>query len=96
MTDTGDRTEILAVRVTPKASSNRVIFEKDQDGSILAKVYVTTAPDNGKANAAVLKLLAKTLGVPKSALVITHGHKSRDKTIQIQGRTKEITTSPAP
>ncbi|MCV6823735.1 MULTISPECIES: DUF167 domain-containing protein [Halocynthiibacter] len=68
----------ITVRVTPKASRNMV----KQEGETL-RVYVTTVPENGKANAAVQKLLAKALGVPKSSLTLVRGATSRDKTFRI-------------
>ncbi|WP_420569407.1 DUF167 domain-containing protein [Thalassovita sp.] len=68
----------IEVRVTPKASRNRVTL---QDGTI--RVYVTTAPENGKANAAVQKLLAKSLGLAKSRLTLIRGQTSRDKTFRL-------------
>jgi uncharacterized protein len=40
-------------------------------------------PDKGKANAAVIALLAKTLGLPKSSIAVTAGHTARLKTIRI-------------
>ncbi len=75
MSETG--TEI-AVRVTPKASRNRVVM---QDGDI--RVYVTVVPENGKANAAVQKLLAKAVGVAKSRLTLMRGETSRDKVFRV-------------
>lgn len=66
------------VRVTPKAASNRI----KRDGDLI-RVYVTAPAKNGKANAAVIKLLAKELGVPKSSISIVSGHTSREKTIQV-------------
>lgn len=68
----------IALRVTPKASRDRIVAE---DG--LVRVYVTVVPEGGKANAAVLKLLARALGVPKSRLVIVRGRASRDKVIRV-------------
>ncbi len=68
----------LEVRVTPKASRNKI----ERDGNAL-RVYVTTAPENGKATAAVQKLLAKALGVPKSRLTLIRGETSRDKVFRI-------------
>lgn len=68
----------IAVRVTPKASRNAVIVE---DGAI--RVYVTTVPEDGKATAAVVKLLAKALGVPKSRLELVRGATSRDKVFRL-------------
>jgi len=74
----------LQVRVTPKAAANRIKVEHHPDGTKLIRVYVTCVPEDGKANKAVLQLLAKELGLPKSALTITHGLTSKDKTIVIK------------
>ena len=68
----------ITVRVTPKSSSNRIVVQGDD-----IRVYVTAVPENGKANDAVIKLLAKASGVPKSRLSIIRGATSRDKVIQI-------------
>jgi len=74
----------LSVKVTPKASQNRIKIEYNPDGSIyIVRVYVTVTPEDGKANKEVIKLLSKELGIPKSKLEITHGHKIRDKVITI-------------
>lgn len=76
---------ILRVRVTPKASSNRIVVETGDGGEVLYKVYVTDVPEDGKANAAVIKLLAKHFDVAKSALEITQGQNARDKTVVMRG-----------
>lgn len=68
----------IAVRVTPKASRDRILVE---DGAL--RVYVTAAPENGKANQAVQKRLAKALGLPKSRLKLIRGQTSRDKVFRI-------------
>ncbi len=68
----------FAVRVTPRASRNAVLAE---GGEI--RVYVTVVPEDGKANAAVQKLLAKALGVAKSRLVLIRGATSRDKVFRL-------------
>lgn len=68
----------IALRVTPKAARNRIVAE---EGAL--RVYVTTVPEDGKANAAVVKLIAKALGVPKSRLTLLRGHTSRDKVFQL-------------
>lgn len=73
----------FAVRVTPKASSNRITVEQLEDGSPLLRVYVTTVPEDGKANQAVIKLLAKEMGVAKTSLTIIKGAKDRNKLVQI-------------
>ncbi len=66
------------MRVTPKASRNRITVE---DGNI--RVYVTTVPEGGKATKEVAKLLAKALGVPKTRLTLIRGATSRDKVFRI-------------
>ena len=73
----------LALRVTPKAASDRIKIETQEDGTLLARVFITTVPEDGKANKAVIELLAKALGVSKSSLLIVQGTKSKDKLIQI-------------
>ncbi|MDQ7072110.1 MAG: DUF167 domain-containing protein [Rhodobacterales bacterium] len=69
---------MIAVRVTPKAARNRVVLEGDR-----VRVYVTTVPEGGKATAMVQKLLAKTIGVAKSRLVLRRGQTSRDKVFEV-------------
>lgn len=76
--------DLLRVKVTPKAKSERIKKEMGADGAVLYKIYVTAAPEDGKANEAVIKLLAKALGIAKSNLTITHGHTSREKIIKIK------------
>ncbi|MDU8910069.1 DUF167 domain-containing protein [Aestuariicoccus sp. MJ-SS9] len=71
---------VLTVRVTPKAARNRIVVE-----DAVIRVYVTTAPEAGKANVAVLKLLAKALGLPKSRLSLIRGETGRDKQVRIDG-----------
>ena len=68
----------LAVRVTPKAAQNRV----KEVGNGLS-VHVTAPPENGKANRAVVKLIAHALGVPKSRLALIRGASSRDKLFRL-------------
>ena len=68
----------IAVRVTPRASRNAISTE---DGAI--RVYVTTVPEDGKATAAVVKLLAKAMGVAKTRLVLLRGATSRDKVFRL-------------
>ena len=68
----------IAVRVTPKASRNRILEEAG-----VIRIYVTVVPEGGKANAAVAKLLAKALGVAKSRLHLIRGQSARDKLFRI-------------
>jgi uncharacterized protein (TIGR00251 family) len=70
----------LDIRVQPRASRNAI----EIDGERMT-VRVTAAPESGKANDAVVALLAKRLGVPKRSVQIVRGLKSRDKRIRIDG-----------
>lgn len=70
----------FSVRVTPKASRNRIV---EEDG--LIRVYVTTVPEGGKATAAVIKLLAKAIGVAKSDLLLERGATERTKHFRVAG-----------
>ena len=71
----------LAIRVTPKAKQARVVEVVQIDGTTLYKVYVAVPPEDGKANAAMLKAMAAHLGVPKTALTLVQGATSRDKVV---------------
>jgi uncharacterized protein (TIGR00251 family) len=76
----------LALRVTPKARRNRIEGIVDEaDGSTALKVAVTAAPEGGKANAAVIALLAKEWRLAKSAFTVTRGVGNRRKTVAIEG-----------
>ena len=59
---------VLHVRLTPKSSAARIAGVEDHGGKLVLKAYVTTPPEDGKANAALLALVADWLGVPKSAV----------------------------
>lgn len=72
---------MFQVRVMPKASRNLV--QADLDGPADLRVWVSVVPENGKANAAVVKLLAKALNVPKSQLELVRGARGRDKVFRV-------------
>ena len=71
----------LEVRVQPRSSRNRVVVAGE--GSL--RVYVTAPPEGGKANEAAVALLAKRIGVAKGKIRVLRGHRSRDKTLLVQG-----------
>ena len=75
----------IKVWVQPKSSRNRV--DGFQDGAL--RVRVTAAPTEGQANAAVIAILAKTLGVSKSRLEIIRGYSSRDKVVSVDTLTEQ-------
>ncbi|MCF6156265.1 MAG: DUF167 domain-containing protein [Candidatus Brocadia sp.] len=76
---------ILSIRTQPGSSKNRIIGEY---GGRL-KLAVTAAPEKGKANKAVIELLADTLHVHESSIHIISGETSRDKRLMIEGLTLE-------
>lgn len=76
----------FAVRLTPKGGRDAVEgWAAASDGSQHLKVRVRAVPENGKANTALLALLADRLGVPKSALHLVAGATARLKRIEIAG-----------
>ena len=72
----------ITVRVTPRASSNKIV-SVSEDGTI--KIHLTAAPVDGEANEGLIAFLSKALGVPKSNIEIVAGMRSRDKLISIVG-----------
>jgi len=54
------------------------------------RVRVKAVPDKGKANAAVIALLAKALDVPKTAVTLVSGDTARRKTVVIEGDPAEL------
>jgi uncharacterized protein len=71
----------LSVRLQPRAKRNELVGWRD--GVLL--VRVTAPPVDGKANAALCKLLAKELRVAPSTVAVTRGSSARDKQLRIDG-----------
>lgn len=80
-----DRSVTFAVRVVPRASKTEIVGELD--GAV--KVRVASPPVDGAANAELIKLFAKKLGVAKSSVEIVSGQASRTKHLRITGVTVE-------
>lgn len=84
---------ILHVRVTPNAGTDRIEgAEIRDDGTAVLRLRVAAVPDRGKANAAATALLAKTLGLPKSAVTLTAGDTARFKTFHLSGDPERLAT----
>ncbi|MGB5076130.1 MAG: DUF167 domain-containing protein [Sphingorhabdus sp.] len=67
----------ISVRVIPAAKIEKVSIENAS-----VKIWLRTAPEDGKANKAVLTILSGLLCVPASSLEIVHGKSARDKRIR--------------
>jgi len=81
----------VRVRVTPKAARNRVDgFHANVDGGLVLKVSVTVPPEKGKANAALIKLLAREWRLPRSSLSVSHGASERRKAVDIEGDAPQL------
>lgn len=82
---------LLHLRVTPNAGRDAIDgAEIRDDGTCVLRVRVSAVPDKGKANAAVIVLLAKALGLPKSAFSLTSGETSRFKTVLLTTATEGL------
>jgi uncharacterized protein (TIGR00251 family) len=81
----------VRLKVAPKAKRNQFGGLLDEaDGGKALKVAVTAAPEDGKANAAVIALLAQEWGVAKSAISVVSGATDRRKVVEIRGPSQEL------
>lgn len=75
----------VAIRLQPRAKRSEVVGERA--GAIV--VRVTAPPVDGKANAALCAFVAKTVGVPTSAVDVVRGQTSRDKIVRVVGASED-------
>ena len=76
----------LYVRLTPKSSKDAIEgWSEDEKGRPVLRVRVRAAPIEGQANTAMIALLAKALGLPKSYIRLGSGDTSRLKALDIEG-----------
>jgi hypothetical protein len=81
---------IVRVRVTPKSSKDTIDgVEATADGPAL-RVRVRALPADGEANAAVERLLADWVGVPKSSVTVASGHRARVKSLKVLGAPADL------
>lgn len=76
----------LVIHVIPGARINQVVSISDQG---VIRIKIMSPPVEGKANAGLIKYLAKILDLPSSKIQIEHGEKSRDKRVRVNGITQD-------
>jgi uncharacterized protein (TIGR00251 family) len=72
----------IKLRVTPKSRADEIVGLR-LDGALL--VRVTAPPREGEANEAVVRLLSRALGIPRTSVRIQGGARSRDKWVDLDG-----------
>ena len=83
---------LLSVRLQPGAGRNAIDgIEALADGSPVLKARVTAPPEDGKANAALIKLLAKTWRLAKRDIAVVAGQTARNKTLKLSGDPAALT-----
>ena len=76
---------VVDVRVQPRASRDRIAGFRD--GTL--RVYVAAPPERGKANASLLRLLAKALGIARQRVQLVRGETSRTKRLRIAAMSED-------
>jgi uncharacterized protein len=82
---------VLFIRLTPKSSADKVEGLWQGPDGLRLQAKVRAVPEDGKANTAVCKLIAKWLDVPPSRVSVTEGMQSRLKQVLIEGETAGLT-----
>jgi uncharacterized protein (TIGR00251 family) len=81
----------LSVRLTPNGGRDALDgVEYACDGNIFLKARVSAAPEDGKANKALMQLLSKMLRIPKSSIAIVSGETARKKILRIDGDPEDL------
>jgi uncharacterized protein (TIGR00251 family) len=87
----------LAVRLTPGAGADRILgLQADASGAQALKVTVTAPAEGGKANRALIVLLARAWRLPKTSIDVVAGAHDRRKTLRITGDAQALALRLAP
>ncbi len=79
------------MRLTPNGGRDAIDgLEAGSDGECYLKARVSAAPEKGKANKALIVLLAKSLSIPKSSLSLVSGDTARKKILRIEGEPEDL------
>lgn len=79
------------MRLTPRGGADRVEgIARDAEGRAHLAARVSAPPDKGAANAALEKLLAKWLGLPKRDVTLARGHAARMKMLELEGEPQAL------
>ena len=85
MSRTDGPSATVSVRVVPRSSKEGVAgFE-----GCVVRIRLNAPPVEGKANEALVRFLAKAVGVPKSRITLVTGEKGRNKIVRVDGITRE-------
>lgn len=82
-----DQGWLLTIRAQPGAARSEVAGPYGE----ALRVRIAAPPADNKANAELLRFLARTLGVPKGAVELVRGHASRDKTVRVAAPDLDLT-----
>ncbi|OLP42770.1 DUF167 domain-containing protein [Rhizobium oryziradicis] len=81
----------LAVRLTPNGGRDGVDgVERNSNGEAHLKVRVSDVPEKGKANKALIAVLAKRMGIAKSSITLVSGDTARQKILRIDGNPEDL------
>jgi uncharacterized protein len=81
----------LALRLTPNGGRDAIDgVEADSDGETLLKARVTSMPEKGKANKALILLIARSLRIPRSSISLVSGETARKKILRIEGDPEDL------
>jgi uncharacterized protein (TIGR00251 family) len=81
---------ILPVRLTPKSGRDEITGVESFGGDAVLKARVRAAPEAGRANEALERLIARWLKLPPTTVSVTQGGKSRLKQVLIEGEVEQL------
>ena len=81
---------LLHISLTPKSSRDEIGAIIEGPSGVVLKAKVRAIPDKGEANQALIKLLAKSLRLPRTSMELVSGSRSKLKIIKILGDFKEV------